>query len=388
MSDNQALNDTVRWFQEVQRWEEEALAADLGKSTPAFQGLLKPDASSGWQPTRQQPFMRGKSSGGAVAPSASSVPYSTQLKEAMKSQRVRPSNRTASSSSPPVKGVEVSSFDTTIAFTLADGVDRSHQEGKLESGFSLRRRVMWAKAFKVLVEAGLGANDAFRLGFALCASERATPEERKFYEELWRVRMNASLYPLPTVPTPSDGQFWHPTAGLAGVLIEAGMPLWMHGDAGNGKTVIAEMVAASLSRPFIRFQGTRERTVDDMVGGWTYLPEKGTVFNYGVVPEGMRQGAVLALDEGSALPSEVTFEFHAALEGKPLVLLKHGGEKIFPAPGFAPVVCDNTVGLGERSEYVGTNPTNAAFRDRWLYLQVGAIPAEMQRRIVEAVLKP
>jgi len=267
---------------------------------------------------------------------------------------------------------------------LGDGIEAAHAEGKIGVGYSVRRQVMTRKLWMTFVKEGLSPEDSFRLAFAMVASERATEDQRDFYAKLWHAKMGTKLYPLPVLPHPKDGQFWHPQAGVVIAVMRQGIPIWLHGGAGAGKTVLTNMASKYLGRPYHRTQGSKDRTLEEIVGGWGYNPERGTEFRYGAIALAMQAGAVLHIDEVSALPSEVTFEMHAVCEGQPLTLLRKSNETVEAKKGFALVANDNTVGEGENSSMVGTMPVNAAFRDRWCFLHIEPMAQALREKIIMA----
>ena len=284
-----------------------------------------------------------------------------------------------------LSGINLKDYPLEDMLKLADGIESARKTGKIGVGFSPRRQDMAGKMWMVFRAFGLEPAEAFRLTFGMLASERATDDERPFYEELWLSKMGSKLYPLPTLPTPpaKKGELWHPQAGAVIALIRAGIPVWLAGDAGAGKTFMTTQIAALLGRPIHRLQGSRDRTLEEVVGAWGFSPEKGSYFRYGAVPIAMKEGAILHIDEISALPSEVTFEMHAVAEGSALTLLRNDNEVITKTKGFALVANDNTVGEGERSDMIGTQPVNAAFRDRWAFLRIDALSKTIRKQMVQ-----
>jgi hypothetical protein len=292
----------------------------------------------------------------------------------------KPSVATRKTAAPTVEIAE-KGFPYALHRKMADAIQAAQKEGKIGSGFSLRREMMaarlWASAPK-----GFGPETAYKVAFALVCSERATDDERPFYEEVWRAATGKALYPLNKLDTPNTKEVWHPQAGLALMALNAGVPLWLTGEAGAGKTYLTRQLAKLLKLPYVRLQGSRDRTVDDVIGAWGYDPAVGSVFRAGVVVDTARNGGLLHIDEVAALPHEVTFELHAVLEGEPLTVLKNSGEVVALSEKFRMVANDNSVGEGEQAAYVGLHSTNLAFRDRWAFLRVEPMPETIRQKLV------
>jgi MoxR-like ATPase len=110
-----------------------------------------------------------------------------------------------------------------------------------------------------------------------------------------------------------------------------------------------------------------------------------TIFEYASIPHAMSatirgdesgRGLPCIVDEISLADSGALMTLQAVLEGEPLTISENGGETIFPDPGFQLIACDNTRGLGEAVAYVATLPVNEAFRDRFLFCEIGYSPNE------------
>ena len=80
----------------------------------------------------------------------------------------------------------------------------------------------------------------------------------------------------------------------------------------------------------------------------------------------MERGAILLIDELSALNPAHAFSLFAALEGES-VFIKKTNEIVTPREGFNIIATDNTKGKGSTTgQYVGVNVQNNAFLDRFL----------------------
>jgi hypothetical protein len=279
-------------------------------------------------------------------------------------------------------GPQLVEFPVDRGYQLAEMVRTSQKSGEITATFSLRKMLMWARATYLLQSAGFDYEDAIAGGFHLAAEGKSYGEERTFLRNSYQAVFNRECK-LPRVKKRGDTK--HPAYHLIKVIVEQSLPLWLYGPTGSGKTHTALEVLSDIGRPGLRIQGTGDMTVDDLLGGFG-AKNGSTQFEYGPLPQAMMQGAGLIIDEITACPAEVLFELQAVLEGNPLVIKKNRGEVIQPQPGFTIIACDNTIGLGEASEYVGTNVMNEAFRDRFLFAEFDYMPADLEKAAVKLQL--
>lgn len=167
------------------------------------------------------------------------------------------------------------------------------------------------------------------------------------------------------------------------VGMELGMPTYLWGYHGTGKTTILEQVAARTRRPFMRVQHTigteeshilgqyvvRSRPVDveeiDASGAKHIVTKQQTVteFQLGPLPLAMIEGMIYCADEYDFAMPSVSAVYQAVLEGKPLVIKDAPPEfrVIRPHPEFRFVATGNTNGVGDETGlYQGTLIQNAA----------------------------
>jgi hypothetical protein len=272
---------------------------------------------------------------------------------------------------------------------LAEKLQTMYKQGNLSAGFGLRREVMFSKLWNVATRHGLSEVSAARFAYHLTAEGRASDEERSFYEEVWAAEFSRGIsMPEPDLPSLADlsvlakGEQLHQQMGAVLLALSARVPLWLTSEAGEGKTVLTRQASKLLGLNYVRLQGTLDRTVDDIIGGWGYEPEKGTVWRDGVISAAAQTPTLLHIDEVTALPHEVQFEMHALLEGEPVMQAKNGGHVVKLHPDFRIVANDNSVGQGEAVAYVGTRSTNLAFRDRWAFLPIKPLHSSIRKNVV------
>lgn len=158
-----------------------------------------------------------------------------------------------------------------------------------------------------------------------------------------------------------------PTAAIA-YAIESGKFLSAVGPTGSGKSSVMEQVCALLRRPFLRINGRRDMQSSDMFG--QYVVKDGeTVWKDGLMTLGVKTGAVVCLDEHTAIPAGISMSLQWLREhgGKLLLADNHDDEKIIePNENFRLFCTDNTRGLGDGAEsFAGTLMQNTASLNRF-----------------------
>ncbi|TVR39619.1 MAG: AAA family ATPase, partial [Planctomycetota bacterium] len=156
-----------------------------------------------------------------------------------------------------------------------------------------------------------------------------------------------------------------PRPDLDGVLAEAlsrNLRLLLVGDAGCGKSSGVVQFAARLGWPLRRVNLNGETGVSEFVGQWVV---RGQDMHYqeGVLPQALRRGEILLLDEIDAAQPEVLFVLQAVLEGEAL-FLADTNSRIAPHPDFRVIATANSIG-DDSGLYAGAKTPNAATLDRW-----------------------
>ena len=276
----------------------------------------------------------------------------------------------------------VAPFPLEDAHSLIGTIRKAFKSRELSQEVSTRGLVNWGKAYFVLQEFGVAPVEALGGGFHLAIEAKYHDEERTFVRGVY----NAVFGKDPILPTFKTQDDEHPTAGLLQPFMQLGIPLWVHGPKGSGKSYAVKQQSDRLGRTMLRVQITHASVPQDLLGD--HAARGGTTFfEYGPLPLAMQNGWILNVDEISTGPSDVQFVLHAVLEGNPLVLTANRGEVIEPKPGFGIVFTDNSLGLGEATDYIGTKTTNEAFRDRPLFVAFDYMPAKRERHIVNLELE-
>lgn len=280
-------------------------------------------------------------------------------------------------------------FPVDAAYKVAEMARKANKAEELTATFSLRKIIMWGRAYYLLQQEGFSYEEALSGGFHLAVEGKTHGEEKTFLKNAYQAIFTHESRPpkIDKRKALKDGNR-HPGSYIVEPMVREGIPVWVAGPTGSGKSFEIERMSAALTRPYYRIQGTGDMTVDDVLGG--FAASAGTTrFEYGPLPLAMGvtgKPGILNIDEITACPAEVLFEFQAVLEGKDLVIKKNRGERVTPQAGFAIVACDNTIGLGENAEYIGTHVMNEAFRDRFLFCEFDYMPESQEKEAVKSEL--
>lgn len=167
--------------------------------------------------------------------------------------------------------------------------------------------------------------------------------------------------------------------------IELGIPAYLWGHAGTGKSTMWEQVCAHTNRAMIRVQHT-VNTEEAHILGQRIAKDGETPFELGPLPLAMKHGMVYLADEYDfGLPSVLSV-YQPVLEGKPLVIKEADPENrvIVPHPNFRIVGNGNTNGCGDETGlYQGTSLQNAANFERFgITEEVQYMPETQEKKVV------
>lgn len=156
------------------------------------------------------------------------------------------------------------------------------------------------------------------------------------------------------------------------------------GHTGCGKSSLIEQVAARVRQSRIRVNLNGQTTVGDFVGLWTVRGGE-TVWVDGALPQAMREGHWLILDEIDFAEPAILAVLNAVLEPKGELMLKEKGHEVVTAhKNFRVFATANTVGCMQdfRGLYQGANIMNEAFLDRWKVYHVDYLPPERESEVL------
>lgn len=160
-----------------------------------------------------------------------------------------------------------------------------------------------------------------------------------------------------------------------------GLPfnLMLVGDAGTGKSTLAEHVAEALGVPFACVNCSGGMTESRLIGRMTPNFQTGEErYNAGPLVEAFRDGGVFLLDEVDAADENVLLALNTLAEAKRW----HApdGTVIDRNPAFRLFAAANTFGHGANRMYSGRNQLDSAFLNRWIKVSVD-YDAELERHM-------
>ena len=148
--------------------------------------------------------------------------------------------------------------------------------------------------------------------------------------------------------------------------IKCQLPVMLVGEAGTGKTFIAEQVAEYLGRPFATISCTGGMSESQLTGRLLPLKAGGT-FEY--LPTELvrmvKEGGIFLADEFDAADPNVALVLNQLSANRRLVLPNNPAEPCIDAhEDFVIIFSANTFGTGSDRMYVGRNQMDAATLDR------------------------
>jgi hypothetical protein len=259
--------------------------------------------------------------------------------------------------------------------------------GEVSMTFSPRALIRIGIAYTIFkLDAGISHWPALSAAFWVTKVYAADDEARIFMLEAYqRVFAREATPPEKLLPHRPDQ---HPGEVLVKLLASRGYAVWSFGGTGEGKTYANKRVAVELSRTgrYHRFQGERDKTASDFVGD--IGANSGTTHRVdGPLPTAREAGEPLIVDEVCVCDPSVLMCLQAVLEGDDLYITGSYHKVVEAEIGHLILVTDNTRGLGESIEYVGTHAINESTRDRFYFVEFGSMDPEQERGIVRSELE-
>lgn len=191
----------------------------------------------------------------------------------------------------------------------------------------------------------------FPKDFGLQVAEGGTPVP-VFAEPDHRTPKRNKNYALPPV---AASEF------LTIVMKEQRNNIYVAGPTGSGKSTLVEYMAALCNAPLWKINGDAYFTRSHFLGSWR-VKGGSTYFQYGVIPQWLRYGGWLLINEYDTLPPEVVNCLKSVMEEERCIALtENGDEEIVGHPDCRLIVTANTLGRGDDTGlYVNTEIQSAA----------------------------
>lgn len=154
------------------------------------------------------------------------------------------------------------------------------------------------------------------------------------------------------------------------------LPLLIKGPTGCGKTRFVEHMAARLGRPLITVSCHDDLSAADLVGRHL-IGQGSTVWADGPLTRGVREGAIVYLDEVVEARKDTTVVLHPLADDRRVLPVERTGELIKAPPEFMLVISYNP---GYQNLLKGLKPST---RQRFTALALDYPTPTVERRIVE-----
>jgi cobaltochelatase CobS len=241
------------------------------------------------------------------------------------------------------------------------------------------------------------------------ASERSHGPVKRFFHEVFefgsaKAALNSRGEPIPVdvfegiegetadYLQPVDPNYVFPIEETKDVLTAflIGMPCYIWGWHGTGKTTLLKQVAARTKRPFLRIQHTVNTEESQIVGQYVYRDHE-TRWQPGPLQDAMRLGLVYCADEYDRAMANVLSVYQAVLEGEPLIVKEAPPEYRItkPHPNFRFAATGNTNGCGDETGlYQGTIMQDAANYSRFgLTVELGYMDKNVEIQVIAGQAK-
>lgn len=181
-------------------------------------------------------------------------------------------------------------------------------------------------------------------------------------------------------------------ARAVALAAEARLPCGLEGDTAVAKTTAVLWVAHLCRQEAVRLNLNGQSDTGELVGRFVPAvggdqPAAAWRFWEGIVPDAMRHGRWVVLDELNLAEPQVLERLNPVLEQPPsLVLSEHAGERFGPGGNVAVADGFRIFATMNPAEYAGRSVLSPAFRDRWSLWSVLEPPGEAEYRALLARL--
>lgn len=162
--------------------------------------------------------------------------------------------------------------------------------------------------------------------------------------------------------------------------------LYIAGPTAAGKTSLVEQVMARTGKEVFKVGCHKRLEMADLIGRLTVKENGAMAFIPGALPQAMKSGGVLLLDEVDQLNASTAVGLHPVLDGDSLYI-PETGEWVTPHEDFRVCATGNTTGRGDESGlWRGTERQNVAWLDRFIYVTVDYLSVEEEMEILEKMV--
>jgi nitric oxide reductase NorQ protein len=160
-----------------------------------------------------------------------------------------------------------------------------------------------------------------------------------------------------------------------GIAYTHDKPCLLMGETGTGKTSAVRHLAFQTHSPYVRVNMTGYTTPDELIGSKS-VKNGETYYEYGIVTNAMRRGAILVLDEINATTPDCMFILHGLLDEDKRITMPNG-DIVRPAEGFRVFATMNP-------EYEGTKTINKALMDRFpIIIEVSTLEQSKEVKLLQ-----
>ncbi|XP_060523118.1 midasin [Cylas formicarius] len=165
---------------------------------------------------------------------------------------------------------------------------------------------------------------------------------------------------------------------LVRVVSVGKLPVLLQGDTSVGKTSLVTYLAAASGNKCVRINNHEHTDLQEYVGSYVADPQGKLVFREGVLVEAMRKGHWIILDELNLAPTDVLEALNRVLDDNRELFIPETQETVRAHPGFTVFATQNPPGA-----YGGRKMLSRAFRNRFVELHFGEIPADELEHILQ-----
>ena len=169
------------------------------------------------------------------------------------------------------------------------------------------------------------------------------------------------------------------------IFLNRDKPFILSGPRGCGKSTVIQEICHETQRPLLRISMFPEMDMDVVIGRWIVDENRTMVWQDGILPQAMRAGAILLVDEMFKASSNILLAFQSVNDSGYLHI-GETNERLIATEGFQIVGASNSNGLGdETGNYVSENVVDTSIPDRGLAMLECDYPSPaVEKRIVKA----